>query len=496
MNLHSSVFPISRITLLLMGLLGSHTALAATIPHIANCYSKDNGYDFYIANNSPFGSLQANNIYSSTYYKTTTGKFVTTPPSSVGVLSTSSFCYYDKSDYSGNWLSYKIGGYAFALQFWGSGDNYFLNLSEIDKDSWTTSDGTKCPGETGWGSAISATDTSNNQTICNDDYVVNIATAGLGGADSGIIMTIIDNPAGSAGGSQSVSTTSNKASVASSNQGRSISIASTAEETGRYALASRIINKTRWSVVRNPETLALSGVSYDENGLKYSKFVHCTFVSDDGNPDTYNRQSTYDCQIAEPCSNQQCDPENWQFMNESVTLPGTFFDRPSADDPKAQLSVPPAGGDADIQKALQLLPESTAQRKIHQTPDGKIKLISVNLLDQDWALVYSGQHLFAAVPRGAMGQPRFVHCQQTAANDQAVTMDCSEAYRCHVGPCTDDQWVAVTSIKLPQSFLSLPEPSSSDGGGCVLTPDAPFDPLFPILSLGALWYVVRRRRQA
>ena len=91
MKLNSSVFPINRITLLLMGLLGSHTALAATIPHVANCYSKDNGYDFYIANNSPFGSLQANNIYSGTYYETGTGTFRTTPPSSVDVLSTGSF---------------------------------------------------------------------------------------------------------------------------------------------------------------------------------------------------------------------------------------------------------------------------------------------------------------------------------------------------------------------------------------------------------------------
>lgn len=495
MKLHSSLLPGNRTALLLLGLLGSHTVLAVTIPHVANCYSKDNGYDFYIANNSAFASLQANYTYSNnTYYKTGTGTFRTTPPSSVDVLNTGSFCYYDKSDYSGNWLSYKIGGYAFELQFWGSGDNYYLNLSPTGS-SWTKSDGTKCPGETNWAAAISAVDTSTQQTVCNEDYIVNIATAGNGGSDNGIIMTIIDNPAGNLGGSQSAGSSAGSAS-ASSSSGHHLAAASTAAESGRYVLASRILNKTRWSVLRHPETLALSGMSYAEDGLKHDKFVHCTFLHDDGNPDIYSRQSTYQCKIAQPCTDQQCSPENWEILTEVVTLPGTFFDRPATDNADARLSIPPVGGDVDIRKALQLLPETTAQRKIHQTPDGKLKLISVNLLNQEWALVYDGQQLFAMVPRNTLGQPRFVQCRKTAANEQEVTLACSEAYRCHVGPCTDDQWFSVAEMTLPQSFFSLPQSYSSDGGGCVLTPNAPFDPLFPALSLGALWYLARRRRSS
>lgn len=495
MKPYSSLLPGNRAALLLLGLLGSPTALAITIPHVANCYNGDNGYDFYIANNSAFTALQANYAYSNgaAYYKTGTGSFKTTPPSSVDVLSSGAFCYYDKSDYSGGWLSYKIGSNSFELQFWGSGDDYYLNLSPTGS-SWTKSDGTNCPGETGWAAAIKAVDTSIQQTVCNQDYVVNIATAGVGGSDNGVILTIFDNPAGNAGGSQSAGGSASSA-AASSFSGHSLTDASaTATESGRYALASRILNKTRWSVLRNPETLALSGMSYTEDGLKHEKFVHCTFMHDDGNPDIYSRESTYQCKIAEPCTTQQCSAENWEILTEVVTLPGTFFDRPPTDDPNAQLSIPPVGGDVDIRKALQLLPETTAQRKIHQTPDGKLKLISVNLLNQEWALVYNGQHLFAAVPRGAMGQPRFVQCRQTAATTQEVTMACSEAYRCHAGPCTDDQWVSVASIDLPQSFFSLPQSYSSDGGGCVLTPNAPFDPLFPALSLGALWYLARRRR--
>ena len=176
-------------------------------------------------------------------------------------------------------------------------------------------------------------------------------------------------------------------------------------------------------------------------------------------------------------------------------MPGTFFDRPPTNNPKVKLLTPPVGGDADIRKSLELLPTVT-ERRIHQTPDGKVKVLSVNLLKQEWLLAYDGQHLFAAVPHNQMGQPRFVQCNQTAETEREVKMDCLEAYRCHFGPCTDDQWSPVASITLPKSLLSLPvTPTSSGGGGCVLTPNTPFDPLFPALSIGALWYLGRRRRQ-
>jgi hypothetical protein len=42
---------------------------------------------------------------------------------------------------------------------------------------------------------------------------------------------------------------------------------------------------------------------------------------------------------------------------------------------------------------------------------------------------------------------------------------------------------------------TAPEPTPiTGGGGCVLTPNAPFDPLFPALSIGACWYLIRRRQ--
>ena len=497
MKLHPLTSPIGCVTLLAVGLLSSQTALAITLPVSANCYNGDNGYDVWIANNSAFGTLSGYNWYSNgTYYETGTGTFQTTPPASVPPLNSGSgysFCFKDKKDFTGNWLAYEIAGldgdgYVFQLQFWGSGDDttgsYYLNL-QLASGDWTTS-GT-CPGETNFSVPLSAINTSSTQTFCSQDFIVNIVTTSVSNTDVGVTLSIMDNPAGTASGSQGASASADTASAASSR--------SVAAESGRYGLASHIFKKTRWSVVRNPETLAFSGMRYAADGLQHGQFVHCTFDSDDGNTDIYRRQSTYQCQVAEPCTAGQCGPETWRTMTEVVTIPGTFFgDRPPAKNPEAKPLIPPVGGDADIRKALELLPTVT-ERKIHQTPDGKVKVLSVNLLKQEWLLAYNGRHLFAAVPHNQMGQPRFVQCNQTAETEQEVKMDCQEAYRCMVGPCTD-QWSPVASITLPKSLLSLPvTPTSSGSGGCVLTPNAPFDPLFPALSIGALWYLGRRRQQ-
>ncbi len=463
-----TIMPMTRlISLLLLGLCTGQAALAVTIPHVANCYSGDNGYDLYIANNSAFATIQANYIFSnnSNFYEYDTGTFHTAPPSSVGALATGAFCYYDKESYEGNWLSYSVGGVGFKLQFWGSGDNYFLNLQPVNSGDWTTDDGTACPGESGWAAAVSAVNNSTAQTICDGDYIVNIATAGLGGSDNGVIMTVMDNPAGTAGGSQTASGSSANSAEALAAPDHGINAApNAATDSGRYVLASRIFNKSRWAVVRNPNTLAISGMRYAQDGLQHDKFVHCTFQRDDGNPDIYRRQSTYDCQVAQHCTSVQCGSADWQMMRETVTLPGTFFNRRPINNLPLKPMTPPVGGDADMRQALQLLPGSVNQRKIHQTPDGKIKLISVNLLNQEWALAYDGQTLFAMVPHGAMGQPRFVQCQQTASNQSEVTLDCAAAYRCRAGACTDGQWAALATVKLPQSFFSLPQPSNN--GAC------------------------------
>ena len=454
MKLHPLVLPMNRVALLMLGVLGSQTALALTIPSGANCYSNnDSGYDTWIANNSAFGTLQAYYYYSngSAYYETGTGTFRTTPPASVAPVnsgSSNSYCYHDSGNYQGNWLAYSIGStsYTFQMQFWGEGE-YYLNFSPIS--SWTTS-GT-CPGETNWAAAVSAVNTDATQTICNEDYILNIVTSfNVGGNDVGATLSIMDNPAGNAGGSQSSSSSVSTASASSSM--RSTKAAYPAD-SGRWNLASRIFNKTRWAVVRNPETLALSGMSYAEDGLQHGKFVYCTFIHHDGNADIYSRQSTYNCQIAESCTTGQCGPETWHAMTEAVIIPGTFFDRPPTNNPAIKLLTPPVSGDGDIRQSLVLLP-GIMQRKIHQTPDGKIKLMSVNLLKQEWLIAYDGQHLFAAVPHNQMGQPRFVQCQQTASTANDVTMNCAEAYRCHYEPCTDQQWSPVASITLTKTFFS------------------------------------------
>ena len=65
MKLHQFVFPINCTALLLLGVLGSQTVLAITIPGNAQCYAGPSGYDAYIANNSAFGGLQADYAYSS-----------------------------------------------------------------------------------------------------------------------------------------------------------------------------------------------------------------------------------------------------------------------------------------------------------------------------------------------------------------------------------------------------------------------------------------------
>ena len=57
-----------------------------------------------------------------------------------------------------------------------------------------------------------------------------------------------------------------------------------------------------------------------------------------------------------------------------------------------------------------------------------------------------------------------------------------------VGP-----FLRTASVWVMNETAPEPTPSTSGGGGCVLTPNAPFEPLFPALSLGAFWYLFRRR---
>lgn len=456
----------------LLCLAGSGSVNAVTVPFGANCYSGTSGYDVYIINdvatNQASGQLNAYYAYNNgnAYYETGTGTFNTAPPASVSTLNTGAFCYSDKSSYTGNYLAYSIGSadYAFNMQFWGDGGKgggYYVNLNPIT-GGWTTSG--NCPGTgTSLIPSISTVNSTTAQTICNQDYIVTIATASTGGSDNGVSMNVTVNPAGAASGSQqsSGSTTSASSAVASSaKQETGVSAdASVAATEPRFGLASRFVEGRRWSVVQDPKSQNVSGLIYAANGLDPDRFVSCKFVSDDGNANPFLRQSTFKCRVAEPCTKGHCGKGTWQAMApETIVLPGSVFNRPPLNRVPLTppVTTPPQGGDGDIRAALKALSAAT-DRNVQISPDRKTTLINTVVLKQRWAMVYTKKRLFTAVPHGALGQPRFVDCRQTSSTKKDISFACAEAYRCNFAPCEDNQWSAVETMTLPKSFFQPPK---------------------------------------
>jgi len=413
------------------------------------------GYNWFIANMST-DNLEGNFIYNGQMWEAGTGDFYDDPAPSVVPYAYQSYCYGDQSPYTGNWVSYTIGStsYPFSLQFWGEHSSFYLNLSTTlnttTTDAWTTSAGTTCPGTgTGLVPTLAAANTSGVQIFCNSEFVLTIATAETTGPDPNTAVLVVnDNPAAVANGTQIFSASSSTATAV----GQDVYEAE-AGSTG-YGLASHIVAGRRWSLFRRPTSKDLSGVRYSTNGTDPEVFVFCKFVRQQGDQHPERRKARYRCQKTPVCIGAECRKAEWRPTNRALTtFPVALFDRPISNTGVSPTRTPPKGGDDDIKWGLKSLSAKTP-RAVQKTPQGRIKLISAALQKSSWSLAYLDGYLLGAVPKGALGTPRFIACTpQASANRHKLAFTCYEAYKCRFGPCTPDQWRRVATINLPKSFL-------------------------------------------
>jgi subtilisin family serine protease len=92
---------------------------------------------------------------------------------------------------------------------------------------------------------------------------------------------------------------------------------------GLRTLVSKDVNGERWAITRNADDGTVTGNVYPLDGGD-PKFVWCSLVGTDGNPDPANVLTTYACSVADRCVGPTCSPGEWTFFTE-VTLPGSFF---------------------------------------------------------------------------------------------------------------------------------------------------------------------------
>ncbi len=97
-----------------------------------------------------------------------------------------------------------------------------------------------------------------------------------------------------------------------------------------------------------------------------------------------------------------------------------------------------------------------AQSGMQVTPDSKRTLVNKDVADQRWAITrnpdgsVTGNVFF---PGG--GAPKFVSCQELAHTGGEVTLSCSGADACALGPCESDEWVFIAQVTLAETFFGL-----------------------------------------
>ena len=114
-----------------------------------------------------------------------------------------------------------------------------------------------------------------------------------------------------------------------------------------------------------------------------------------------------------------------------------------------------------VRDALATLGDGSRQSGINTTPDRKRRLISKDVGDDRWSIVYDlqDQSLSGNVFPRSGGAPQFVFCERISDDgnpDPAeirITYSCSGSTACADSSCSQTTWTALGSVTLPGSFL-------------------------------------------
>jgi hypothetical protein len=106
--------------------------------------------------------------------------------------------------------------------------------------------------------------------------------------------------------------------------------------------------------------------------------------------------------------------------------------------------------------ALSLLAaDASAESGLQIAPDHKGTVISKDVGDQRWSIVYNEDDgtVIGNVYQASGGEPSFVWCRTAATTHDSITLECSGAGRCPAFPCSDDEWTPLPPVTLPSAFF-------------------------------------------
>lgn len=213
-------------------------------------------------------------------------------------------------------------------------------------------------------------------------------------------------------------------------------------------LVNKDVGSERWAITRNLDDSTVTGnVFFPQGGDPL--FVFCEQTG------TQEENLILSCSSAEVCRASPCGGDQWAPLAE-VALPESFFEPPSAAAPEQlqQIFADVVAAGIDLEVAAGVVRESGLQF----TPDDRRTIISKDVGAERWAITrnlddgsVTGNVFF---PSG--GPPIFVYCEETGQNGGNLDFDCFSSDLCPGAPCPGDQWEALASVTLPESFF-LPD---------------------------------------
>lgn len=214
----------------------------------------------------------------------------------------------------------------------------------------------------------------------------------------------------------------------------------------KRTLVSKDVGSERWAITLNADDGTVTGNVFKADGSDPS-FVWCEWLFDDGNPDVYERQVTFDCSGADSCPGPSCSADQWMSLA-TVQLPYGFF-------------LPPlttAGVSSNTTVPVDVLDGAPSGLQI--SPDRKYTLVSKDVGSDRWAITLNEDDGTVTGNVYTPGQePTFLWCERESANGDSdpanvlITYACSVAERCPVGPCDPAQWRYLQEVVVPGWFF-------------------------------------------
>jgi hypothetical protein len=400
----------------------------------------------------------------------------------------------DHKDSGQGTCSFTIGSTSFGLSFdyEDTGEDFTLSLQITDEADPTWRGGT---GETCWGGGTASSgpvsqvfttndDAQNSQsnTICNEDFIINLAADPSISNGAGIAVT--NNPYGLQQAVQEAPSTSTAAAKPATTYQAGDS--SPAESAGRRRLANRVSDEGRWLIASDSDGEALHGVLVSGADDETVEFATCLQISSNDEIDPASAAYTYLCDFL--------SEDGTSTRNQLISLPGSNLRaRPLTDlsktrEVRAAGTEIPIGSNAAIRQLAQHARVSRPRPPLIETKGATEQAASRTSTDNLIWHAESDTGRIAMLQNEQEGRleivrhssvalsPSFTSCAEVSQNEREIQYLCRGNLRCTGTPCPEESWSVGTLVDFPRALFK-PRPCLEGQGS---------DPIRPLLRLTRL----------